>query len=451
MNTVRATEVRTTTTSEATPATEAAGATGATGATGARGLLRGGSLLAVAMLVANVGNYVLNLYLGRVLTPAEFSDANLMVTFLFTLTSIALCLQLVAARFVARTDQLGFAGDSDRLARRLRRIALVAGVLTAAVLAGAAPFWSTVFQTASAWPFVILAVGVPFWLVQAVGRGVMQARLMFPALAFSFVIEMLTRVGLGVLLVSSGMGVAGATTALSVSFVVTCAAVTIAGRSHHERTGPGIPGHEVRSYAALVSVLLVGQIVANNSDIFVAKAFLEPSEAGIYAAVALVGRAVFFLAWSVATVVFPVVARRHASGGDSTTVLRGGLLAVVAIGCACSVGALLLGGPVLAVVLGPTYGHLSGALAAYAGMTTLFAVGNLVASFRLSQSRVLESWLLLGASGLQLVLLLRWHADLTQLIAVQYVAMATLLLALGALAVAGRSWPSNPTPREVLP
>jgi O-antigen/teichoic acid export membrane protein len=396
-------------------------------------------MLAIAMLVANAGNYVLNLFLGRVLTPAEFSDANLMVTFLFTLTSIALCLQLVAARFIARADEKGFTGDSDRLARRLRRVALVAGVVTGVVLALASPFWSSVFNTASWVPFVILGFGVPFWLVQAVGRGVMQARLLFAPLALSFVVEMVTRVGLGIALVSAGLGVNGATIALSVSFIVTCAIVTFTSRSNSDQVGEGINATEVRAYAVLVSILLVGQIIANNSDVFVAKAFFTPTDAGIYAAVALVGRAVFFLAWSVATVVFPVVARRHAAGRESSMILGGGILAVLAIGVGCALGALWLGGPVLGVVLGPAYADLSVPLAAYAGMTTLFAIGNLVASYRLSQSRVTESWILLSAAALQLVLLLIWHHDIAALITVQTIAMGLLVVVLGIRALALRS------------
>ncbi len=396
-----------------------------------RRLVGGGSMLAAAMMIANAGNYVLNLYIGRALTPAEFSDANLMVTFLFSLTTIALCLQLVAARFIARNDALGFSGDSDQLARSLRRVALIAGVATGAVLAVASPFWSDVFHTASPLPFVILGVGVPFWLVQAVGRGVMQARLQFAPLALSFVVEMVTRVGLGILLVTMGLGVPGATIGLSASFIVTCTVVTIASRSHSTATGPGIDAREVRAYAGLVSILIIGQVIANNSDIFVAKASFDPTQAGIYAAIALVGRAVFFLAWSVATVVFPVVARRHAGGEDSSNVLRGGIVAVVGIGAACTLGALWLGGPVLGMVLGPAYADLSAPLAAYAGMTTLFAVGNLVASYRLSQSKVTESWLLLAAAGLQLALLLVWNESIAALITVQYVSTGLLILVLG--------------------
>lgn len=412
--------------------------------------VRGASGLVMATLVANAGNYVLNLYLARVLTPAEFSDAALMVTLLFTLTSVALCLQLVAARFVARTDELGFPGDSDQLVARLRRTAWVAGGLAATILALGAPFWAAVFHTASPWPFVVLAVGVPFWLVQAVGRGVMQARLMFAPLAFSFLLEMVARVGLAILLVSSGMGVVGATAALSASFLVTFAAVAVGARSSGGRTGPGVDMPQVRAYAVLVSVLVLGQIVTNNSDVLVAKAFLDPTDAGIYAAVALIGRAVFFLAWSVATMVFPVVARRQAAGADSADLLRGGLLAVIAIGGACALGAAAFGGPALGLLLGPAYAHLSGALAAYAVVTTMFAASNLVASVRLSQSRVTEAAILLGVSGLQVVLLLRWHADLAALITVQYVAMVTLAVALGLATFVRRSTSPLPVAREAL-
>jgi O-antigen/teichoic acid export membrane protein len=418
-------------------------------------------MLALAMLLANAGNYILNLFLGRVLTPAEFSDANLMVTFLFSLTSIALCLQLVAARFIARADERGMTGDSDRLAQRLRRIAVGSGIAAGAVLAGASPFWQGVFHTASPAPFVILGIGIPFWLVQAVGRGVMQARLKFAPLAVSYVAEMVVRVGLGIGLVSAGLGVNGATVALTTSFVVTCAIVTITSRSNSTEYGAGIDSRDVRAYAALVSILLIGQIIANNSDIFIAKANFTPTDAGIYAAVALVGRAVFFLAWSVATVIFPVVARRHATGSASSGLLRGGILAVVGIGVACSLGALWLGGPVLGIVLGSAYADLSVPLAAYAAMTTLFAIGNLVASYRLSQSKVTESWMLLAASVVQLVLLLVWHDTMTTLIAMQSVAMGLLVVALAARAIVARTragrtgtavpFPlSIPEPQEVL-
>jgi len=131
----------------------------------------------------------------------------------------------------------------------------------------------------------------------------------------------------------------------------------------------------------------------------------------------------------VATVVFPVVALRHAKGESGHRVLAGGIVAVLGIGSACVVGALLFGGPVLGVVLGPEYSGLSGSLAVYALATTLFAVASLIASQHLATGRIRESWVVLAGAGLQIVLLLLWHNSIAQLIGAQLVAMSIVLTA----------------------
>jgi len=409
--------------------------------TGARQLVTGGSVLAVALVVTNAGNYILNLLLGRWLSPAEFADASLMVTMMLTFASISVCLALVTARFIGIRDAAGDVGGSERLVRTLRRVALSVGIVIAAVVAAGSPWWRDIFHTGSAWPFVILACGIPFYLQCAVGRGTLQGRLRFAPLAVTFLVEMIVRLSVGSGLVLLGMGVDGATAGLALSLVAAWVTVMLfrPGHSRARRAieaGPvdASPGTStdlagVRAYAAFVSVLLVGQMVINNSDVLIAKASLAPFDAGLYSAVALIGRAVFFLSWSVATVVFPVVALRHAKGESGHRVLAGGIVAVLGIGSACVVGALLFGGPVLGVVLGPDYSGLSGSLAVYALATTLFAVASLIASQHLATGRIRESWVVLAGAGLQIVLLLLWHNSIAQLIGAQLVAMSFVLTA----------------------
>ncbi|MEJ1154499.1 oligosaccharide flippase family protein [Microbacterium marmarense] len=403
---------------------------------GTRAIVSGATVLSIAMLLANIGNYALNIFLGRVLTPAEFSDANLMVTLMLTATAVALGLEMVTARYTSVAEATKNPGAADRVARSLRIWATAGGILVGVILIAPAQAWSELFQTESALPFIILGLGIPFYLQQSVGRGVMQGRLRFGLLASTFVIEMLTRLGVAIALVALGWGVTGATIGLSASFVVTWLSVTILARSSHREPAPAIPMREVSGYAGFVSVLLLAQMIANNSDVLIAKVALTPTDAGIYSAVALVGRAVFYLSWSIATVVFPIVARRHAGGSDSRRLLGGSIVVIAAIGLACAAGALWIGGPVLGVVLGPTYGDLSVPLAAYAIATTMFAVANLVASVFLSQGQLRQSAIVLGGAILQLILLLIWHADIAQLIVVQIIAMSVLLLVLAIDAIA---------------
>ncbi len=418
-------------------------------ATDGKQLAAGGAVLGIAMIIANAGNYLLNVFLGRWLTPAEFADANLMVTIMLLVTAIAISLQLIAARFAGVNAVSGDEAATASLSWWLEKRARVAGIAVAAVLVLGANFWSDFFNSASAWPFVILGVGMPFYLVQAVGRGVLQGHLTFRPLAATFVVEMIVRVVAGVALVAAGFGVEGATIGLTVSFIAVWFHVRLlSGRSIGEPMAVDAI-RELTSYARPVAVLLLGQIIINNGDVLIAKRFLDPDTAGVYAAIALVGRAVFFLSWSVATTLFPASAQREELGEDSNGLLYAGLGIVAVMGVGFVVGAALLGGTVLGRVFGPEYADVSTPLARYAFATSLFAMANLIVSHHLSMGRIREALVLLAGGAMQTTLLLFGRESIDSLIDAQVTAMALLLLAVGASHVVGLRQPKTSPVQDV--
>jgi O-antigen/teichoic acid export membrane protein len=318
--------------------------------------------------------------------------------------------------------------SSDDLIARLTRYSFIGGAVIGAIFALGAPLWQHLLNTQSSAPFVLLGIGMPWYLAQAVGRGSLQGALRFGSLAMSYVVEMAVRVGLSVGLVIAGFGVNGAAVGLAASFLATWASVRYSvGKTARAHAGPADP--RLRLYAIQIGILLFGQIVANNGDVLIAKHYLVDDVAARYAAVALVGRAVFFLTWSVAITLFPVAARRQADGDVADRLLIGGALAVLGLGLACTAGAAVLGGPVLKLVLGPHYGGLSVPLAGYALATTFLAVANLIASHHQAAGVTRQSWALLGGAVLQTVMLLFLHNSITQLVTAQIIAMALLLAA----------------------
>ena len=380
------------------------------------------------MFAANGGNYLLNVVLGRWLTPPEFADANLMVTLMLLVTAIAVSLQLIAARFAGMHAVSGEERHTREMARGLERWAIGLGIVLAFILVAGAPIWADFFNSESAWPFAILGLGMPAYLVQAVGRGVLQGQLAFRTLAATFVVEMLVRVSLGVLLVAIGLGVLGATIALTTSFVATWLAVrrSLGWATTSADEQQATIGRDVLAYAGPVGVLLLGQIIINNGDVLISKQGLAPTQAGIYAAVALVGRAVFFLSWSVATTLFPAAAQREEAGEDSNGLLHAGLVAVAVLGIAAVAGARLLGGTVLGRVFGEAYANVSTQLAWYALATAVFAMANLIVSHYLALGQLREAVLMLGGAVLQTVLLLAAERNIDALIQAQVLAMIAL-------------------------
>ncbi|GLX99841.1 MULTISPECIES: oligosaccharide flippase family protein [Actinoplanes] len=395
-------------------------------------LARDGVVLALVTMCAHAGNYVLNLALARWLSPAAFADANLMVTLMALTTALALGLQLVVARAVGRYEVAGDEAHAAWLTRRLHRWSWGAGLTVAALLILGAPYWQHLLRTESAWPFVILGAGMPFYLAMSVGRGVLQGRLAFRRLGASLLVEVLARIVVTVGLLQLGGGATAASAGLTASFVVTWWLVRRTVAVSEAPDAQAAEAAEVRRHAALVAVFLAGQTLITNGDVLIAKHFLDPVTAGSYSAVSLLGRSVFFLTWSVATVVFPAVARRHAAGEGSSGLLRGGVAVVFAIGALCTLGSALFGGQVLHLFLGDGYPDLTTLLTGYVLGTTFFAVANLIASHHLAAGRSVESWALLAGALIQTVLMLMWHHGPAELVNAQTAAKAGLLLIVAA-------------------
>ncbi len=381
----------------------------------------GATVLTLTMLVANAGNYLVNVLLGRWLTPSQFSDASLMVTLMLVTTALAISLQLIAAKLVSEDNETAVAWLSTR--------ALYAGLALAGGLIGGCGFLASFFKTSSPWPFVVLGLGMPFYTVAAVGRGVLQGRFAFRSLGASFGIEMAIRAVFSVALVAAGIGVIGATIGLSLSFVGTWFVVRSATPMHWGRAQREL-FISVSSVAKPVALLLVAQVIINNEDVLFSKRFLDATTAGRYGAVALIGRGVFFASWAVATAVFPAAAARTEPVGRTDRLLMTALAAVFGIGVVAAGGAYLLGDKVLGSVFGRAYTGLAIPLTMYAIVTTLFALSNLFATYHLSTGNTMPSaLLLLGAVG-QTALLSAHHGSINELVRMQFIAMSLLTLCL---------------------
>ncbi len=405
-----------------TGSTTATGA--ATGVTSDRpSVARGATILTLTMFAANAGNYLVNVMLGRWLTPTEFSDATLMVTLMLVATAVAIALQLVASKLST---------DAHHAATRwLGARALYLGIGFGLGLTFSSSALSDFFHTESSWPFVILGLGMPFYTMQSVGRGVLQGRFAFGLLGGSFGVEMLVRAVFSIGLVAAGFGVVGATTGLSLSFVATWLFV----RPHvHMSWAPAEKDvlRTVGNISRPVGLLLFAQVVINNEDVLFAKRFLDPATAGRYGAVALIGRGVFFASWAVASAVFPAAAARTEPVGRTDRLLMTALAAVATIGAAAASGAYFLGNTALGTVFGEQYRGLSGPLAVYAVVTTLFAISNLFATYHLSTGNTTPSILLVVGSALQTALLFARHTSISQLVQSQCIAMALLTVGMTA-------------------
>ncbi len=334
------------------------------------------------------------------MSPDEFGDANLMVTLMLATSAVAVALQLLTARRISTADAEAAMAARRTSLRRAWTIGAGIGVLATV----AAPTLRDATSSASALPFVILGLGIPLYLAQAVERGVLQGQLRFKRLAATFLVEAATRLGATLGAVALGFGVVGATAGLSVSF----AASWLAARPFRTRQVRAVAtttavedGGAARRAASATSILLIAQIIINNGDVVLAKVLFEAEAAGIYAVVALVGRGVFFLSWSIVMAAFPMAAR---DGGRA--VVRQAVVAVAGVSAVATTGVALLMPYATDIVFGSEYSSASGEFGRYAIATSMFAVANVVATLELAAGRGRAAAVVLTGAVLQTAVLL---------------------------------------------
>lgn len=395
------------------------------------GLLGGGAMLFISMTIVNGGNYLFNLILGRWLGPAAFSDLSLIVTMMLMITFITVTFQLTAAKFAAVHS-----ADSDpqKLAdvrRWLVRLGWGSGLLLAAALGFGAPLWQSFFNTESMWPFIILSIGLPVYFAQGVDRGVLQGTTQFGTLAISYQAEMWVRLVVGVAFVALGWSVNGAVGGITASFVATW---LVARRAKREMPqGEGLERVEktaVLAFAWPVIIAHVSQILINNSDILIVKRFFVAEEAGLYAALALIGRIVFFATWSVVTVLFPIVAQKHQKGEPHRHLLAISLGLVAVVSGVILGASLIIPNWIVNILFGEAYLSIAPLLWLYALATTIYALANVVITYRISLGQGTGSWIAVGGGVTQVVGLWLFHSSLREVVVAQIIIMTGMFIIL---------------------
>src|SRR5438132_693478 len=390
-------------------------------------LLSGSMIMLVSSGVVGATNLVYNIGIARLLGAAQFGHATAIYTLLMLLSSVTLAYQLVCSKFVARNQNVAAkVAVYQGLHRRSWRVSILVGLLIIA----AAPVITNYLNLPSRTYVILLGIGTCLYIPLGVRRGLMQGTYEFRRLAENFILEVLVKLGGALALLHYGFGVSGVIAAVVASIAV---AYLTARPSPAFRITPriGLPVSWDEGMQAIV--FFVGQVIINNLDILLVKHFFPAALAGLYAAVALVGRVVYMLSWSVVSSMFPVSAgSSHERGGRA--VMSTALLLVVLVACTFTMAMWLAPNSLWMAVLGHGFmvqvqGSFSALLVLYAALTGIYSFSVVLMTYEMSRRIANAGWLQLAFSGAIALGIYMFHSTLHAVITVQLVLMILLLVA----------------------
>ncbi len=381
----------------------------------------------LSSLVVNGGNYLYNLLLGRILGPEAFADAALMITLLLVLSFIGMTFQLVMAKFAAQfnTSQL------EALSSRMNTYALLIGALLAIIVVFGASYLQEVFNTESDTMFQIFAIGIPVYFLMSVNRGGLQGSHEFGKLSFSYQSEMWVRLlitFLALICIPISNGVLIAVGILTSLFLGLFPLKKLKFNFFKTRGMENIPMKQIKRFILITIFYELTQILINNSDILLVKRFFDPNEAGLYAAMALIGRVVYFIAWMFVMLLLPAVVKAKKEGLATTPTLFKYVTYIVVLSFSIVGVCAVFPEIIIRLLFGEAYITMAGLLWQYALATSLFAIANIFTYYFLSLDRYKPIWFAAFFGISQVVVIFFFHANLTMVVQIQIIIMLALLI-----------------------
>ncbi len=387
-------------------------------------LAKEGSILMISSLIVNAGNYLINLILGRYLGPSDFSEVSLIVTLLLIISFLALGFQLSSAKYA--TETLDVSTKNSKLLWLYNKAGLV-GLFLSFIILGLVYFWKDFFQINSIWPLVIFGCSVPIYMWMSANRGVLQGNGNFKKLAITYQMEMWVRVAFTTVFVYFGLGINGVALGLGLSLLATW---LYSNSNLKNEPKVEFDTKPIINFLVLITLYECSQILINNSDTLIVKHYYSPEEAGQYAALALIGRIIYFGTWTVVTIMFPTVIKLKKEGKNHSKPFIFGLTFVALIASVLVLGAYLLPEFCINILFGEKYLSIAPFLWKYALATAFFACSNVFVYYNISLEDYFPAWITLAFGIIQVFFLVLFHQNFDQILLVQIILMFVLFVIL---------------------
>jgi len=392
-------------------------------------LISGSLAMTIGTGIAGVGNYLYHLLMGRMLGPTDYGILASLISLSYLLSIPTATLNLVLVKFVSafkgKKDFNAIRGLFKVSAQKILPFVLVF-LLIFLILT---PFIISFLHLNSSLPFILVLLAFFISVFLTINRAFLQGLLRFGYFSFSSILEIFLKLSLAIPLVIWGFKVNGALFGFLVGGIFGYLFTLIPLRWLFEKKNQKLKmgKKKILSFTLPVFFSTLAFTSLFTSDVVLVRHFLPGQESGFYAALALLGKIIFFATSPIVAVSFPLISERHASGDKYRHLLWTSLGLVGGICFLAMTVYFLFPSFLIKILYGSQYLPAVPFLGIFAVFLTLYSLSFLFVNFFLSIGRVKTVILPVVAGIFQIIFICFFHQNLRQIIFIS-VALAALLL-----------------------
>jgi O-antigen/teichoic acid export membrane protein len=363
--------------------------------------VRHGFLLSTAMIAAGALDYVVNVLVGRWLSPVDYgvfvSVAAILQVFLYLSIAIRNVVAFYGAELSVEADRLKVAAFVQSTWRWAWRW----GIATTGILVLLSGPLGRLLRFSNAWPLWAAAPMVLALFLRPVTDGILQGTQAFGRLGLVHVSQAFVRLIYTAGLIWLGSQAVGAIFALPLACFTALALACFWLRPQFHNPGQIVARSVSWHYSSytLLGFAAFGTLV--NLDALFVKRFFSPVVAGNYGSVVTVAKVCLFFPMSMGMVLLPKAKLRQAAGRNARPILILALAGVLIPGLILTTICLIFPGPLVRTIFGPAYTTPGLVLGLASWAAVLYAGLNIWLNYALSLERPIFIYVLVGVLFLQ--------------------------------------------------
>jgi len=381
-------------------------------------LMRGSAIVFVGSMLSNIGSYLYHFITGRILGPVGYGELASLISLLYIFGVPMVVLQTVLIKYFSECKAGRAPGEAKdlyfRMVRILIKIICISFIAFIALIPFLGSFLNLTTPRSLFWIFLIFVVSI----FTAINLSVLQGFQLFLWVSLFSAVGMLLK-----LCISTPLALFGVE--WTMIGTVIAAFMTLGFLFFPIRfifTAVKKPFPLTKKTLILFSIptfiSLLGLTSLYSMDIVLVRHFLSPQEAGLYSAIATLGKVIFYASSAIITVLFPVLSERTVKKEPVGKILAIalGLVFVISIG----ITAVYFIEPTLVIHLlfGSSYSGASLYLGYFAFFISLYSLGNVFVFACLAVNKLLVWVITVCAAITQIIFISFFHHSIMEIISV---------------------------------
>jgi O-antigen/teichoic acid export membrane protein len=374
------------------------------------------SIVFSASMIANVCNYIYQIFVGRMLGPEAYGVFGALFAIFYLIAVFTGALQAGVGFFVSKFKTAGELDQANSFLRQLILKSVLLGSAGFLLFALVSPWIAGFLNIGSTWEVIIVGTVFLFTFLLPVTTGAFQGLQRFKEMSASTVISVLAKLGFAVTLIFAGYGIYGALGAVTMgSLAATVYSLWVL--RDRLKSGKNCKAHDfsaLYSYSLPTLLVIFSLNVPSNLDVILVTHFLPNYDAGLYVSASELGKIVLFVSSAIALVMFPKVAEMRTLHQDPRPLLKRSLLLTGALSGAVAACFIIFPG-IVSLLFGKAYLAAEGITAPYAVMMFAFALTTVIAQYCLAVRNMHFGIFLFAVTVLEMVLVWFIHSSVFEI------------------------------------